>query len=218
MSMQPFIPNPVRLGPLEAVAGRPFTAIEHSHTDLATLEYMRMRLRQTLAAWEINLDQPAQSEIHVQYVHDEHTRMHRMIIRDYAALAADAELTVVGFFGEQRGKANPALLQDIDTELIQEFLQQRYVLSYSSLELADGNWGNLVILQHTDDIEHWRATQRHVYAASELAPLYYARIRLHNGVLGGGLASARLMLRSTKYYDFEGGGLWRAIREGIAHE
>jgi hypothetical protein len=218
MSTPPFIQNLVRLGPLDAVAGRPFTAAEHSHTDLAILEHMRAQLRQTLAASESNIDQAAESEVRVQYLHDEDEHMHRMIIRDRTALAADAELTVVGFFGEQRGKANPALLQDIDTELIQEFLQQRYVLSYSSLELADGNWGNLVILQHTDDIEHWRASQRHAYAASELAPLYYARIRLHNGVLADGLASAHLMLRSTKYYDFESGGLWRAIREGIVHE
>jgi hypothetical protein len=143
--------------------------------------------------------------------------MHRMVIRDRAALAANAELTVVGFFGEQRGKVNPALLHDIDTELIQEFLQHRYVLSYSSLELADGNWGNLVILQHTGGIEHWRASQRHAYAARELAPLYYARIRLHNGILPCGLASPHLILTSTKYYDFEG-DVWQAIREGMAHE
>src|SRR6266498_1672308 len=218
MITPPFIPTLVRLGPLDAVANRPFTAAEHSRADLAILEHMRARLRQTLAASEIGIDQLAQSGVHVQYGHDEGERMHRMIIRDRAALAADADLTVVGFFGEQRGKANPALLKDIDTELIQEFLQQRYVLSYSSLELADGNWGNLVILQHTDGIEHWRTSQRHAYAANELAPLYYARIRLHNGVLAGGLAAPRLTLRSTKYYDFEDGDLWGGIGEGIVYE
>lgn len=177
---------------------------------------MRTRLRQALVAADAGQDRAAQSEVHVQYLHDEHERMHRMVIRDRAALTTESELTVVGFFGEQRGKANPALLQDIDTELIQEFLQHRSVLSYSSLELADGNWGNLVILQHTDGIEHWRASQRHAYAARELAPIYYARIRLHNGVLPTGLASARLTLTSTKYYDFESGDIWRAIREGMA--
>jgi hypothetical protein len=210
--------NPIRLGPLDAASGRPFTAPEHSHADLATLEYIRARLRHTLAAWDAPLDQPDQSEVHVQYVYDEHQRMHRMVIRDHAALASNSELAVVGFFGEQRGRANPALLQDIDTELIQEFLQHRYVLSYSSLELADGNWGNLVILQHAEGIEHWRASQRHAYAARELAPQFYARIRLHNGLLPNGLASARLILTSTKYYDFEGQDQWRAIREGMPHE
>jgi len=214
----PFSTNLIRLGPLDAASGRPFTAPEHSHADLVTLERMRARLCHTLAAQDSALCQGAQSEVHVQYVYEEQQRLHRIIIRDHAALATTGDLAAVGFFGEQRSKANPALLQDIDTELIQEFLQHRYILSYSSLELADGNWGNLVILQHTDGIEHWRASQRHAYAARELAPLYYARIRLHNGLLPGGLDSARLILTSTKYYDFEGDELWRAIREGMPHE
>src|SRR5262249_33841107 len=135
MTMPSFIANPVRLGPLDAVADRPFTAPEHSHSDLAILERMRARLRDTLAPSGVNVDRSAQSEVHVQYVHEEHERMHRMVICDRAALATAPALAVVGFFGEQRGKANPALLQDIDTELIQEFLQHRDVLSYSSLEL-----------------------------------------------------------------------------------
>jgi hypothetical protein len=210
--------NPIRLGPLDIASGRPFTALEHSHSDLATLERIRARLLHTLATWDAPLEQPNQSEVHVQSVYEEHQRMHRMVICDHAALATTSELAVVGFFGEQRGKANPAMLQDIDTELIQEFLQHRYVLSYSSLELADGNWGNLVILQHAEGIEHWRASQRHAYAARELAPQYYARIRLHNGLLPNGLASTRLVLTSTKYYDFEGDDQWRAIREGMPHE
>jgi hypothetical protein len=214
----PSSPNLIRLGPLDAVSGRSFTAPEHSHADLATLELIRARLRQTLAEQASALDQADQSEVHVQYYYEEQQRLHRIIIRDHAALATTGELAVVGFFGEQRGKANAALLQDIDTELIQEFLQHRYVLSYSSLELADGNWGNLVILQHIEGIEHWRSSQRHAYAARELAPQYYARIRLHNGLLPSGLNSAHLMLTSTKYYDFEGDELWRAIREGMPYE
>jgi hypothetical protein len=214
----PLSTTPIRLGPLDVASGRPFTAPEHSHADLATLERIRARLRHTLATWDTSLDRSNQSDVHVQYVYEEHQRMHRMVIRDHAALAATSELAVVGFFGEQRGKANPAVLQDIDTELIQDFLNHRYILSYSSLELGDGNWGNLVILQHADGIEHWRASQRHAYAARELAPQYYARIRLHNASLPSGLGSARLVLTSTKYYDFEGADPWRAIREGMPHE
>jgi hypothetical protein len=218
MSAPSVIAHPVRLGPLDSVASRPFTAPELSHTDIATLDRMRARLRQTLALSQVDGNQPDQSDVHVQYIYEEHKRMHRLVICDRAALAIDSELAVVGFFGEQRGKANPALLQDVDTELIQQFLQHRYILSYSSLELADGNWGNMVVLRHTDGIQHWRASQRHAYAARELAPQYYARIRLHNAVLSAGLASARLILRSTKYYDFEASGWWGAIREGIAGE
>jgi hypothetical protein len=130
-----------------------------------------------------------------------------------APLLTDAELTFVGFFGQRRFEANPALLQDVDTELIQEFLNHPYVLSYCSLELADNNWANIVILRNADGIQHWRASRKHAYAARELAPQYYTGIRLHNGILPNGLASPYLVLLHTKYYDFQGPGLWQAVRE-----
>src|SRR5689334_1904486 len=98
MSTPSFTPVPVRLGPCDVAAGRPFTAPEHSHSDLATLEHMRARLRQALVAADAGQDRAAQSEVHVQYLHDEHERMHRMVIRDRAALASASQLTVVGFF------------------------------------------------------------------------------------------------------------------------
>jgi hypothetical protein len=205
--------NIIRLGPSDAVANRPFTAPEHSHADFGILERMRARLLFLLATWDAAAGRPDQSEIHVQYVHEEHERLHRVVILDRAALLSNPDLAVVGFFGHRRGDANPALLQDIDTELIQEFLYHRYVLSYSSLELPDGNWANLVILQHIDGIQHWRLSQKHAYAARELAPLYYTGIRLHNGRLPAGLASPTIAISSTKYYDFSGDGLWQAIRE-----
>jgi hypothetical protein len=209
----------IRLGPLEAVAGRQFAAPEHSLADLAVLEAMRERLRQVLGAPGSAAGNPDRAEIHVQYVHEEHNRLHRVVLIDRTALRSSGELAFVGFFGHRRGDANPALLQDIDTELIQEFLHHRYVLSYSSCELPDGNWANLVILQHIDGIQHWRASQKHAYAARELAPQYYTGIRLHNGALPAGLDSPHMELTTTKYYDFGSGELWHAIREErIGHD
>ena len=213
--MQTFTPppGPIRLGLLEMVADRPFTAPERSHADLDTLERMRARLRDTLAETQAAPANPDLEEIHIQYVHERDGRLHRMVIIDRMALLEQAERAVVGFFGQRRGEANPALLQDVDTELIREFLYHRYVLCYSSLELDGGNWANMVILQHIDGIEHWRLSQKHAYAARDLAPLHYSEIRLHNGLLPRGLASPRLLLTATKYYDFGGGEVWRAIRE-----
>jgi hypothetical protein len=213
MSLPTPLPTIVHLGPRDAVAERPFTAPENSHVDLEILETMRARLCRTLdtRAGANVVSDPA--EMHIQFVHEDDQHMHRMVILDRAALRADTELAFVGFFGQRRGDASPALLQDLDTELIQEFLQHHYVLSYSSLELPDGNWANMVILEHIDGIQHWRASQRHAYAARELAPLYYTAIRLHNGALHGGLASPRMVLNSTKYYDFSSTAWWQAIRE-----
>ena len=57
--------------------------------------------------------------------------------------------------------------------------------------------------------------QRHVHYANPIAQQtsQAARcIRLHNGLLEQGLRSERMLLTSTKYYDFSTPNIWRAIR------
>jgi hypothetical protein len=209
------IPSPVRLSQLETVPDRPFANPEHNRADTAILNYMRWRLHYLLSQSGIGPGHPLDRELYVQMMQEANQRYHRMVILERGPLLIDTELTFVGFFGQRRFEASPAILQDIDTELIQEFLHHTYVLSYCSLELADNNWANLVVLRSAEGIQHWRASQRHAYAARELAPLYYTGIRLHNGVLPEGLASPYIRLTCTKYYDFRGPGLWQAIRDEV---
>ena len=206
-------PYIARLGSLEHVPGRRFASPEHSHTDTAILAYMRARLLETLRAANLAPDDPLNREMYVQTLPEDGARLHRMVILSRQALLGAAELTFVGFFGHKRGDANPAILQDVDTELLQEFLNHTYVLSYSSLELPDGNWANMVLMQHAEGIEHWRASQKHAYAARDLAPQFYSTIRLHNGTLPGGLAGPQIALNSTKYYDYDRADRWHAIRD-----
>ena len=201
----------IQLGPCDEVPGRRFAEPEHSLADAHVLDAMRLRLAETLRQANISADDPLSRELYIQSLPEDGARLHRIVILSRALLQSARELTFVGFFGQKRGDANPAVLQDVDTELLHEFLEHTYVLSYSSLELPDGNWANLVLLLHADGIEHWRASQKHAYAARELAPLYYRSIRLHNGMLPGGLAS-RPVIQSTKYYAFERDGWWQAIR------
>ena len=86
-------------------------------------------------------------------------------------------------------------------------------LSYSSLELPDGNWGNLIVLDGPPAREQWRTGSRHAYAAEELAPRHYTVIRLHRGRVDGGLRDEpRLVLEETAYHDFRGPSPWRAVR------
>jgi hypothetical protein len=205
--------NLIRLGRHDRLPDRLFTHPEHNQTDAAILDRMRSRLHDTLIKADIGASDPLNRELYIQYVQEEHERLHRMVILSRQQLLTAGELTVVGFFGEKRGEANPALLQDVDTELVQEFLQHTHVLSYSSLELADGNWANMVLMLTSEGIQHWRASHKHAYAARELAPQFYHTIRLHNGVLPGGLAAPQVSLLNTKYYDFQNHGLWQAIRE-----
>jgi len=174
---------------------------------------MRWRLHYLLSQSNIGPEHPLARALYIQTLDEDHGRFHRVVILEREPLLADAELAFVGFFGHRRVEADPTPLQEIDIELIQEFLDHPHVLSYCSLELADGNWANMVLLRSADGIERWRGSRKHAYVARELAPLYYTGIRIHNGVLPDGLASPHLSLLCTKYYDFQGPELWRAIRD-----
>jgi hypothetical protein len=209
--------NLTRLGQFERVLDRRFANPEHSYADVLILEYMRARLRETLGEAAMALGDPPKRELSILSIKEDGERLHRMVVLSRQQLLDAAALTVVGFFGHKRASADPTILADVDTDLLLEFLHHNYVLSYSSLELPDGNWANLVLLLDASGIEHWRVSQRHAYAARELAPLFYKTIRLHNGTLPGGLAAPQLVLLSTKYYDYSDDNWWHAIREFRSH-
>jgi hypothetical protein len=147
-------------------------------------------------------------------LHLEGTGGHRIAITRPEELLSRDELAVVGFCGQKWPEADRAPLDAADAELLDEFMLHPYLLSYSSLEVEDGDWRNLVLFSHPQGIGHWAISLKHAYAARELAPLYYKNIRLHNGVLPGGLMSGdEIILNRTKYYDYKNQSLWWAVRE-----
>jgi hypothetical protein len=101
----------------------------------------------------------------------------------------------------------------VDDQLVSELPQHPGILSYSSIALADGNWGNLIILRSPADGERWRDGERHAWAARELAPAHYSSVRLHSGQFAGGLLFGRepVLLR-TRYWDYDVSPAWRAER------
>ncbi len=196
------------LGASEIVAGRPFTNPEQSLEDVGKLSYMLEALRVTLQRLP---DEPATRILEAP---GQDGRGQRVVISKWAKLRAASELFVVGFFGRKRTGLDGGPMDEMDRALIGEFDAHPGVLSYSSLELADGNWGNLVLLADEQTRDHWRTSPRHAYAAQELSPNYYLTIRLHNGLLPGGLWSGRdIALLRTKYYDFQTRPAWQAVRE-----
>jgi hypothetical protein len=191
-----------QLLPSEILPNRPFTHPDQTHADLLALEQTRARLREAL-----------QHTTHSSFViNDEH---HRFIVLNREALLTTQPITVVGFCGTQRIPLDGALLDEmsaVDGDLARELVEHPDMLTYSSLQIEDGNWRNLVLLRSHAGIGYWRESQRHVYAANQLSPQYYSCVRLHNGVLPEGLASPRMLITSTKYYDFDTEPVWRAIR------
>jgi len=141
-------------------------------------------------------------------------RSHRAVICDERRLGDGRDLAWVGFFGVKRRDRDSAPLTVMDDELIGEFPAHPGILSYSSLEVADGDWGNLILLDGDESREHWRVSERHAYAARELAPHHYTDVRLHQGVLPGGVrGGGEPILRRTKYYDYRADVTWRAERD-----
>jgi len=201
----------LRLDPTGPAIGRPFSDPAHTATDLAAVRAMAARLRTLLAVPAALPDAPRPLIVEGR---EADGRQHRVVLSDVRRLAADRDLAFVGFFALKRAGLDHAALTRTDDELIAEFPAHPGILSYSSLEYADGNWGNLILVDPPEAREHWRTSPKHAWAASELAPRHYTVVRLHTGRLPGGLGSGREpVLARTRYYDFQAPVPWRAERE-----
>ncbi|MBE7549515.1 MAG: hypothetical protein HS126_00365 [Anaerolineales bacterium] len=200
-----------RLDWSDLVPDRPFTNPDHNAEDLAHLRYMVEKLRHLLHQ---SSPIPVQPRPYVLYLEEAGGRRHRLALARPEELLTCAELVVVGFCGHKWPEADRAPLDAVDAELLTEFMQHPHLLSYSSLEVGGGNWRNLVLFSQAQGIGHWAISARHADAVRDLAPRYYQNIRLHNGVLPGGLMSGQeLLLTRTKYFDYQDQPFWWAVRE-----
>jgi hypothetical protein len=201
----------VRLAPRETAVGRGFTDPAQTTPDLVAVRRMLDEIRRQVAGVEAL---PAGPRPLVLDGREADGRAHRAIVCDERRLGDGRDLAWVGFFAVKRRDRDSAPLTQRDDELIREFPGHPGILSYSSLELADGDWGNLILLAGNEAREHWRLSERHADAARELAPRHYTDLRLHQGILPGGVRAGRApILRRTKYYDYRANATWRAERE-----
>jgi hypothetical protein len=201
----------VRLMPRETAAGRGFSDPDETTPDLAAASRMLAEIRHQVGR---GASVPARARPLVQERREANGRLHRAILFDPRRLGDGRDLVWVGFFGVKRQGVDTAPLTAMDDELVRELPTHQDILSYSSLELDDGNWGNLIILDGDAARETWRTGARHSEAVRELAPRVYIHVRLHQGVLPGGATAGRaLALRRTKYFDYRDSITWRAERE-----
>src|SRR5262245_31938380 len=186
--------------------GRPFAHPARTVEDLVSIGAMAATLLRILN------DRSTRSSSVTQEAGDE-THPHRVIVCDVDALRRASAPSFVGFFGIKRPLLEHAPLTQVDDHLVTELPHHPGILSYSSIALADGNWGNLIVLRSSADGERWRDGERHAWAARELAPTHYSSVRLHSGQFAGGLLSGRepVLLR-TRYWDHESSPAWRAER------
>jgi hypothetical protein len=195
----------------EALDNCTFQAAGKIKSDLLVLQYMAQRIH-------VYLLDPADSALHpsVDYAEEPRNRVHRVVVYNRQASLQKKNLVFVGFISAIQEHVSPATLQElhrVDKLLITELAGHPGLLSYSSLELHKSHWYNLVLLSEQTAKAYFKHNSTHRFAARELATHYYAWIRLHNGVMPGGLLHNQLILRSTKYYTFPGIGQKHIRRE-----
>jgi len=203
----------IQLDQSEPPAERPLPLVIKRKLDLVILRYIARRVYVALRS----LDRTTITERPLLYYLDErHKRTHRMAIYNPEELLLNNELALVGFISGRLRPLRPSVAADLrimDRKLIAELVNAPGLLSYSSLELHDGNWCNLVLLNDPQVKIHLKNTETHRYAAYELAPNCYEWIRLHNGIMPTGLASNEMLLQKTRYYQFQQAHQRPIIRE-----
>lgn len=123
------------------------------------------------------------------------------------------DVQFVGFFGERRADDHESGIDEIELDVVGQFADYPGILAYSSIELVDDQWANLVIHESPDDREEWRKCPVHKTAAELVSPRAYTGVRIHNGHIPGGvIGTAAPVLECTKYWDFEVTPVWRARR------
>lgn len=194
---------------------RPFTHPARSLDDLRALNQALGRLRAALHSGLLAGDGP----IHRWAFVDELELSQRIIVRSGWVIQSLPRLYLVGFFGQRRADADVQQMTDVDDHMVEEMAHRHdKIVAYYTAALPNGQYGNMVLSVSDDARDLWNHGPRHAQAVRELAPPYYRSIRLHNGLLEGGLRCTQgPQLTVTKYYDYGDVGAvparpWRAVR------
>ncbi len=202
----------MQLGTDELVENRPFTHPAYTSIDSRQLCYMLMRLSQVVNSQTANSNPNLfHPESHELFEAD--GRHHRIIpIRPKLLLDA-TQLTIVGFFGQQNFCSDGTGIASRDKMLFDEMRNHHGLLSYSSLELTNGDYGNCVIFLDENAKDNWGYSQVHAEAVQEMSPKFYNSVRLYNGLIEGNIYDYyRLKLTVVKYYDYSNQQMWSGKR------
>ena len=208
--MKPIQLDPEHLAPDESPPAHPCADISHYSSDLALLNYLLQDLRvlvRQAAAGETELGE------YQTILWDVHGLRRRVVICDPVRILREGDVQVVGFLGDRRSTREAERVDAAELDVIGEFRQYPGILSYSSVELVNNQWANLVVHTDPDDREAWRHSDTHIEAAEELAPIVYNSVRIHNGCIRGGpLGPENVVIETTKYFDYGVSPMWHAVR------
>ena len=205
------VPGTVLLGPDDAVRDRPFTAVDKTEQDLLILHGMLADLRAVVVEVE---EGTRRFEPYHRLAWRAGGLTRRLLLCDVDRIRSHSGLCAVGFFAERRTDVEMWPLEEANSEIVDEFAKYPGILSYSSVELSGGHWGNLVLHDDPVDTTFWRTSKLHARAVETLSPQHYYNVRIHNGRLTSGVFDRpAIRIHRTKYFDYTGPGEWRAERE-----
>jgi hypothetical protein len=195
------------LGPDEAVPGKAFADPVHTRRDEDALRHLLRHERERARLFADETDVLVRET-------DPAGLRHLLVVPDTRALLDAPSPTVVGFFGRPREDADEPLLFELEEELVAGM--GAYVadglLSYYDVELVKGAYGNLILFASTEGPRRWRENPVHGRAV-DISPANYHEIRLHQGTLDGRLLDeGSLHVTRTRYLDYSGPEVWRAVR------
>ena len=199
---------PISLGQLELITEKPFTHTDHIVKDREILVHMAKQVGTVL---ENNLDSLGERE--TIFIDEPDKRYHRFFVPRPNIMAGAKDIYLVGFFSHKQAGAAPDHFGNLDDQLIEQLPTFQEILSYSTMALPDGDFGNLVLLLDEEVKLRWMHGEIHSRAVS-LSPAYYQYVRINNGVLPEGVIQPDLLeITRVKYYDFEQDPSWKAVRE-----
>lgn len=196
----------------QCVDERPFTHPAYSEIDRRQLRYMLLRLCHILEAFHWRPNPNAERPLVQDFVESD-GRHHRVIVLRPHAFVDRQHFSIVGFFGQRRFDADVAEAASRDKMLFEEMAGHPGLLSYTSLEMTNGDYGNCVVFADEGAKNAWGRSPTHQSAVADLSPRFYHSVRLYNGILDGTIMeNNRLRLTVVKYLDYRESPPWFAQR------
>lgn len=191
-----------------------FTVLSSKNAlDIMVLQYMRRRVLLTLNHFE-PCTTPQRPIIY--NFRERQGRTHRIALYQCQDLLQHSHIAFVGFISRKKDVLDTSVIDEIhtvDKALLVEMADNPGILSYSSLELRNGIWYNLVLMDKIEARSQVLDSETHTYSAYQLAPRYYKWIRLHTGLMPHGIAHDAMKIMRTRHYLFQHASSKPLIRE-----
>jgi hypothetical protein len=196
------------LGAQERLPARPFTNPERTLADAKVMDRMLQRLRREARSWP-----GRQTSVEILKYSRAGCR-HWLVVPDVPALRGARDVTVVGFFGDQRPGMDHSAIYRLEADVVARLGRYAPVglLGYYDAEIAPALHGNLVLFATREVPPAWHSDRVHA-AAVAITPRHYCVVRLHRGTIYGALTGAgRLVIQRTRYFDFGQQPAWQGLR------